>query len=184
MSLTCCQIDWACTHYLPPNCTFLGVLPSNYMPTKKDITKFGKHPIAFIINTDPSNMPGSHWLAFYSPFGEHSRLECFDSFGEPASNYGLVDNVAFNSISVNTTQFQANNTASCGFFCIFYILHRATRQRSISSILNVMHHVQPSKVDNYVKSFVKVYWPFPTTPEAHCNECCNQCSKSRNELFK
>ena len=168
MSLTCCQIDWACTHYLPPRCAFLGVLPANRIPTPKQLRKYKESCVAFIVNTDPSFMPGSHWLAFYRPSGISSRLECFDSFGLPASHYGLVANTAPSSECICKTQFQANNTATCGYFCLFYILHRATRNRSIHSIIRTLKGVLRISADAYVKDFVKTYWPFPSTPSSHC----------------
>ena len=38
-------------------------------------------PSAYIINSDPSNMPGEHWVAVY--FDKKCRGEYFDSYGLP-----------------------------------------------------------------------------------------------------
>lgn len=40
---------------------FMGILASNQLPTHK----IDKLPALAIINTDPSNKPGQHWLAIY-----------------------------------------------------------------------------------------------------------------------
>jgi hypothetical protein len=165
-------MDWACTHYLPGNCKFLGVLPANLVPSNK-VLKTVSGPLAFIANTDPSFEPGSHWLAFYRANSVPCKLECFDSFGMPASCYGFLNDAAYSSTSVNRTQFQANNSAACGYYALYFLFHRASFRTSLFHILNPLHYCLPLSADNYVKEFVKDYWPFPSTPAAHCKFCCN-----------
>ena len=51
---------------------YLGVFSSDELPHS-----FTRYPSAYVANTDPSFLPGQHWVAFYhlSP----SHLEFFDS---------------------------------------------------------------------------------------------------------
>ena len=54
---------------------FLGVFPRDKLPNRL------KYPCSFIVNTDPSNLSGQHWLAFY--FSENKHCTFFDSYGQP-----------------------------------------------------------------------------------------------------
>ena len=44
----------------PNKCAVLGVFPSDLIPDHME-----KYPNCFIVNTDPSSMPGQHWVAYY-----------------------------------------------------------------------------------------------------------------------
>ena len=60
---------------------FVGVYPSDKLPAisalylQSEDTKQ-----AYVINLDPSHLPGSHWVAV---FCDHSGNEYFDSYGLP-----------------------------------------------------------------------------------------------------
>lgn len=61
---------------------FLGVLACDQLP------KHGvyKYPAMFIVNTQPSNMPGEHWL-YCGYTTKHRQGYFFDSFGNPSANF-------------------------------------------------------------------------------------------------
>jgi hypothetical protein len=40
-----------------------------------------------IVNTDPANLPGRHWVAFY--LNQLNDVECFDSFGNSPVVYSI-----------------------------------------------------------------------------------------------
>jgi hypothetical protein len=62
----------------------LGVFPAYQMPSINRTMH-----CCFILNTEPSGMPGEHWLAFF--FGHHSNtLEYFDSYGMALDTYANV----------------------------------------------------------------------------------------------
>ena len=44
-----------------------------------------KFPCGFVANTDPSDEPGTHWIAFYFP--SKQKGEFFDSYGKPPEYY-------------------------------------------------------------------------------------------------
>ncbi len=60
--------------------TFCGMFPSNKLPQT-----IIKYPCEFVANTDPSDKPGTQWVAFYIPTEE--KGEFFDSYGQPPSFY-------------------------------------------------------------------------------------------------
>ena len=38
---------------------------------------------AYVINTDESHLPGTHWIAVYFPEDKNNGVEYFDSYGLP-----------------------------------------------------------------------------------------------------
>ena len=57
--------------------SIVRVLPRYQLPNHIDPTKAA----AFVVNTDPSDQPGSHWVALY--YDGLGQFEYFDSFGLP-----------------------------------------------------------------------------------------------------
>ena len=45
------------------------------------------YPSAFICNTDPTHLPGKHWIVFWFQDSYHS--ECYDSLGQLPGTYNL-----------------------------------------------------------------------------------------------
>jgi hypothetical protein len=74
------QITRALEHDPVTNKQFCGVFPSDKLPQTIE-----KYPCGFVANTDPSNEPGTHWIAFYFPSEE--RGEFFDSYGHAPEYY-------------------------------------------------------------------------------------------------
>ncbi|GIX84985.1 uncharacterized protein CDAR_374191 [Caerostris darwini] len=60
------------------NDAFHGLYASDKIPFIKE------KKYAFVVNSDESSEPGSHWLAFYC---ENGCIEFFDSFGNPPDFY-------------------------------------------------------------------------------------------------
>lgn len=108
------------------NDTFLrhnagGVFSVDTLP-KKDISKK-----CFVINTDPSFLPGKHWVAVFFP--SKSLPEFFDSFGKSPSHYS--DSILNFLIEKNSRGFvynskciQSTHSSYCGMFCLYYLYFR------------------------------------------------------------
>jgi len=91
-------------------------------------------PLALVINTDPEDKPGSHWVAlFRCKFG---RVEFFDSYGDPLSKLSKNFNFlkSLNPVE-NCKSVQSLQTNTCGKFCIFFLWKRLNGC-SYSSIIN------------------------------------------------
>ena len=73
-----------------------------------------KKPSAGIINTDPCDEPGSHWVAVF--IKSNSEAELFDSW---TSFFKCFSHVEF-----NTTKLQGFSTA-CEEYCLFYLSQRS-----------------------------------------------------------
>jgi hypothetical protein len=98
---------------------FKGVYACDKLPRTKV-----KKPTCFIINTDPSSKPGTHWVAVYFP--KKGSAEYFDSFG-----FRPKINSITNFINTNCTRFTYNKiqlqnifSTVCGNYCCEYLLHR------------------------------------------------------------
>jgi hypothetical protein len=84
-------------------------------------------PSMFVVNTDQSEDPGSHWVSFYFP--QHDVPEFFDSLGHPPEHYHKY----FQSILIthgpcyvhNVTRIQAYNSCLCGEYCIYFLINRS-----------------------------------------------------------
>ena len=102
-------------------------------------------PGAYIINTDDYDEPGEHWLAVYND----DCVEYFDSYGlvplDDRLNRFLGVHYVYNSVKLQ--QLFSN---ACGFYCVYYILHRA-RGYYMNDIINVLKR---SDGDFVVKEFL------------------------------
>jgi len=106
----------------------------------------------YIVNNQPSNMPGQHWLAISKI---DNNLQFFDSYGMGTTFYGKYMQ-KFVKSSKNVTesdrilQYQYSDT--CGQFCIFYI---AKRYQGCSLEDIYKHFSSNTKLnDEIVKKFV------------------------------
>jgi hypothetical protein len=80
---------------------------------------------AYVINTDDSHLPGTHWVAVYFP--QVNCVEYFDSYGLPPLEDDIID---FMRRNAQTTQFnnvklQSNDSMVCGQYCVYFLHHRS-----------------------------------------------------------
>ena len=82
---------------------FKQVVPRDKLP---NVPRLG-YPSAFVINTQPSNMRGEHWLAVY--YDKQGFCTFFDSYGMRPSFYNLCNFVFQTSrgFEHNTQQLQS-----------------------------------------------------------------------------
>jgi hypothetical protein len=106
-------------HFPYLNERFTGVFSIDNVPKKLNYRHF------CIVNTDVAKENGSHWFTIL----RHNKLsyEIFDSLSiNSEKENNLKHFLKFNSdfLEVNDSQFQLNDSISCGKFCIFYIIKR------------------------------------------------------------
>ena len=109
-------------------------------------------PFALVVNTDPHDKPGQHWLAiFASTLGPY---ELFDSFGMPPSFYHLD----FLEPTHSLNSIQSYSSSFCGQYCI-YFLYLRSRNHSFQEIVSWLNKVySPDKyVHDYVNSLHSKY---------------------------
>lgn len=104
-----------CCYEIIPN--FAGVFAADKMPphTEKDCM--------FIFNTDPSNKPGEHWLAYRQ---RHGQGEWFDSLGRSPHHYSHLQDWLKSSprpIAWSNRRIQGPN-GLCGDYCVYFLCER------------------------------------------------------------
>ena len=94
---------------------WLGVFARDELP---DMTSEIR-PLCLILNTDPKNQPGTHWLALYAAVA--GGIELFDSFGFSPKIFSLD----FLDSSHLSFFLQSPSTSVYGHYCIVYIYLRS-----------------------------------------------------------
>lgn len=152
------QITAILTNHAKTRSSFLGVFPSDQLPTV-----IPYYPACFVANTDTSHQEGHHWLAFYihSPH----KICFFDSFGNPPNYFkGMISNYVsqYKHIVFNPMHLQSNVSSVCGQYCIYY-LYSKCNGRSMKDILSSFVTNQMSndyKVHHFVTKHFRVVVPF------------------------
>ena len=164
------QIAGALTHNAVTSTKFCGVFPSDKIPRT-----IHRYPCGFVVNTDPSTKPGTHWVAFYFPSEE--KAEFFDSYGHTPKYYKLsLGNLATKYIwTFNHRTLQSAWTAVCGHYCIFYLAHRANGY-SMNKIINLFDHDSMSN-DVHVERFVKAHFNLSAHSTVRYPQCCTPILK-------
>lgn len=145
------------------NCKFLGVFPSDDLPL------LYAYPCCFVVNSDPSHLPGTHWLAYFAKSNE--SIEFFDSFGFPPTTYSLPS-----SHTHNTIRLQGLKSATCGQFCIYYLYSKCIGH-SLASIQSHFSRTNYRWNDTQVRNYVNRISLPKLKPLAYSSSCtCNQCA--------
>jgi hypothetical protein len=100
---------------------FRGVYSLDTLPPKKYLKK----PSSFIVNTDPSNKPGTHWIAIYLP--ANGRAEFFDSYGRWPAHKNFQTFIHKNTkkpILYNKMKLQSPLSTVCGKYCCLYLFYK------------------------------------------------------------
>lgn len=90
-----------------------------------------------IVNTDPSYLSGSHWIAVYS---YDDACEIFDSLGNNPEIYSkhfskFLDE--YRQVKYSTVKLQSEDSIKCGIFCIYYSFYRS-RGFTLEQIVNTL----------------------------------------------
>lgn len=111
---------------------FLGVFTADRLPALPEIQP--RRPCGLIVNSDPANRPGTHWLAIY--YGADGQDEFFDSYGESPSTYNRSWPEHMNpGYRYSTKKLQGDDTSVCGHYCVFYLKQKVAG-RSLTSIVD------------------------------------------------
>ena len=137
--------------------TIAGVYARDEIPN--EINTF---PTGYIVNTDSSNKPGRHWLAFY--LKSRDDVELFDSYGHPPEYFSLTAN------TFNKKRIQSSTSNVCGQYCLYYLLHRC-RGVSMASIVNQFGDNYHEN-DNYVYDYISNAFPYCYDSSNKYQTCC------------
>ena len=97
--------------------SFIGTYPRDKLPPIRTL------PASLIVNTDPSDKPGEHWVAIH--FEE--TAEYFDSYGLPPYHKEICEylernspdgNIIMNHVTLQTPGF----SITCGHYCCLFVI--------------------------------------------------------------
>ena len=121
---------------------FLGVFPRDQFPFQKELLNINNsdysYPVSVyqsskpihqsyfcIVNSDPSSMAGTHWLAAFLDNSFPSRtLEFFDSYGSPPDNYLIPVECNRYKVVYNKKSLQSYSSTACGHYCLLFLYLR------------------------------------------------------------
>ncbi|KAK3737345.1 hypothetical protein QZH41_000332 [Actinostola sp. cb2023] len=110
-----------------------------------------------VFNVDPSDLPGRHWLALYSP-AQDPTVECLDSYGTPdVSRYDAPEAraIAHRVCPVTAPRLQSDETYVCGHYCLAYLYartHGKTPRRFVETFSPTEHATNDRTVCRFVCS--------------------------------
>lgn len=126
--------------------------------------------LAFIVNTEPSNKQGRHWIVIVM---EGNKAEVFDSLAEPLNeNFSHYVKSNVTSYIHNGQRLQSVDSEICGLYCLYYLLYKFKEGLSMNQIV---HHFNLHDLvwnDNVVSRSMCRYFKYCT----HCTSLLNVCS--------
>ena len=111
------DISRALTNHTKTRAVFKGVYSSDTVPLRD---RRRNTPSAYVVNLDPSHMPGSHWVVIYCT---RKSKEYFDSYGLPPTIKRLKRKLG-SRFKYNNRQLQSLYSTICGQYCLYYIWRR------------------------------------------------------------
>ncbi len=124
----------------------LGVFPCDRVPSG-----IKRVPCCIIVNTDPHDKPGRHWILLYLP--TEGVCELFDSYGREPEGRVAALLKPYSVVSWNRRQVQSVLSSVCGAHCL-YVAHHRVRGESMKRIMD--HYTKdPMTNDHEVVDFVK-----------------------------
>ena len=99
---------------------FRGTFPADAIPS------FRKLPAAIIVNTDPSSLPGEHWVSVV--LKSNSKAIYFDPLGFPplvGEMQKYLTEHAANGIKYSAVTVQSPTNKTCGLWCAAFVNHYA-----------------------------------------------------------
>jgi hypothetical protein len=160
------QID----EIMKPYKEFLGTIPSDGIPSLISQVKPNTR-ICFIMNSDPTGEPGSHWVAvlvdnrkdgshsieFYNPLGIRDRRRLTSSF--LTDIVPLLEKINPEErplkLKENLIADQNNTSNNCGQFSIRFLLDRLTRNKTFAEATGY-----DEKGEAMIEKFKDDFYPF------------------------
>lgn len=129
---------------------YLGCFPSDQLPQGGT----QKYPYCMVVNVDPSDLNGSHWVAIYC----HSphNVEYYDSLGDwpPLSDHISRYLSTFSRVRYNSMPLQSSYARSCGRHVIFFLYNRCAG-KSFEQIVHFLRYGTKATPDRVVNHFVR-----------------------------
>ena len=155
------------------------VLAADELPSCGYSLKRGSY---LIVNTDPSEKRGTHWLAIYccpdiiedEPGHRRKVVEIFDSYGYELNTYPIIKKFILDRchtkeernnllIRMNSGQIQSENSTACGAHCLLFLILRIHHGITMGDIIERIYTdnfnfndclAMMHYIDHMIKSFI------------------------------
>ena len=150
---------------------FAGVFASDELP-KKATNK------AYIINLDPSNKRGSHWISIYF-HPEKNAATYFDPYGLKPKSLNIIRFLRRNAMfkTYNRKVYQSPCSFVCGEYALYHLYHQANGL-PLSVLDRHFHPMTKRNNDRKVVRFVKKHFNGHTEHPYVDQNCLNQTSQA------
>lgn len=128
---------------------FLGVFASDTLPKSASPMKY----TSLIVNTDTSNLPGTHWVGIIT---RDDEAYYFDPFGySPPLMINSWLNKHFSNWTHNERQVQPITSNACGYFCLHFLFIAQHPYFNNIALHLIINHVYPKTLNyNHYESIV------------------------------
>lgn len=167
------QLDYLAYEHL--GSIYGGTLPCDRLPMTQD--RAGRR--AFIVNTDPHDRPGTHWVALWT---DRDECELFDSIAMPLGYYKTAAPLEiwierhYLTCASNADAVQAITNQTCGYYCLFYLLAKH-RGQSMSTFLTMFDTSNYLANDELVATMMRQLIKHPKEWSQVCQRSYRQCNK-------
>ena len=132
--------DWWC------NLFFKGIYPVDRLPDSVSL------PCGIIINTDPADQDGEHWVSVYISSGGEAVY--FDSLGLAPLDGRVISFLVRNTRAWhhNDRSIQSLLSVKCGYYCL-YFLYKCVRGYSLEQLLRPFSSTKPYQNDVWISNW-------------------------------
>jgi len=131
---------------------YKGAHPIDYLP-KAPVPK----PAAMIVNTDPHDKPGKHWVAIYIDIDGSADYFCSYGYGPRKLIQQFLQCNAQGGWRQNTQRVQGLLSTTCGHYCVYFLMYRC-RGVPMNVILEHFDKKDYACNDEMVVQFVNRYF--------------------------
>ena len=156
---------------LRPLNIFRGVYASDRLP-------ISPRNGVYIINLDPSNLPGSHWVAVYL---RNHLAEYFDSYGLLPFVPNIINFLKTFTVIHNRVQIQSFRSDICGEYCCLYTVSKSLGQ-TLHKFLTHFHHTIPHIND--CRALKLFHHTFKRVRRARCHPRAQRCCSRINTMSR
>ena len=168
------QLDFIAQHDSVLSPYFYGTVACDRLPKKPEKIK----PCAYIVNTDPHDKPGKHWLGIWT---SGVICEVMDSYALPLDVYQTTQplqdwlNTNWKHVIFNEQSLQSLYSKSCGDYALMYLKDRAAGRGLYDFLKRFSRHdyvYNDHKVGQMLKTQIirDLYWKKVCSMNYHqCN---------------
>lgn len=153
---------------------FRGVFPSDQLPESAN-----KRTSAYIVNTDPHDKPGRHWIAIWT---DHDVCEMMDSYALPLEYYESKPlqrwTRKWKRVVSNGQALQSLSSKACGHYCLFYLLAKAkgySMQDFLACFSDKDYVANDHKVGQMLTHFIKDKRTWREACHRSSSQTCTSC---------